>query len=877
MRRLLNSVLGHTVPPSSDIKRGGKRRRAIGSRRALRGPEPLEIRALLSGNPVYLPFDAGDGHLYTSFPVVSEANAVAIQADGKIVLAGEANVFALARYNVDGTLDTSFDGDGKVQTAIGTAFSTISAMAIQADGRIVVAGSAFVGAHQSFAVARYNSDGSLDTSFDGDGKVTTQFGSSADTATSMAIQADGKIVVAGYSTSGANSDFAVVRYNSNGSLDTSFDGDGIVLTPGTGLAYALAIQADGKILVGGEAGGDFALVRYNSDGSLDTSFDGDGKALTNLNSNSHEQINAIAVQADGKIVAVGYAHVSTQDNIAVVRYNSNGSLDTSFSDDGKIIAPTGYSHSYARAVAIQANGKILVAGSSFVAFVTGATTNSKPIATVLRYNSNGSLDSSFDDDGVVTTTIGYSSDANALALQSDGKIVIAGGARVSGDPSTRSFARARYLADGTLDAAGAFEFSESQSSFDLTSRVLATDPDGDSLTVNLDFDDDGSVEVTYVAAGGVAYGPLLDPQALGMQDGDISRPVRVSVSDGTFSVSYLRDFQVLNDAPEVSVAYSGIGDVNFTVNVTDIPADLAAGFTFEFDWNNDGTYDESFSGASGLVVSHTFADLGPAIVRVRVTDKDGGSTTQTVSLAGGFKLLADGTLSFIPTAGEDHVSFEQIGPDSVRAHVSMFNSESLSASADFHGVTKISALGSNTYNDHFDASAVTTIPVTFSASGPSALLIGGGADDYLTLPGDGIIYGGAGNDHLYYAAEMHGGAGDDTIRGDSDEGAGPSLIYGDDGNDTIYGDGHEGGNGPGNDTIYGGAGNDTIYADGSEGGYPDHVYGEGGDDYIVADGSEGSGPDYVDGGSGNDTIYGGGGSDTLIGGSGTNSIFPGNP
>src|SRR5262249_13706627 len=149
---------------------------------------------------------------------------------------------------------------------------------IQADGRIVVAGYAWNGANDDFALARYNADGSLDTSFDGDGKVTTAVGTGDDQGYSVAIQADGRILVAGYTWNGAHYDFALARYNSDGSLDTSFDGDGRLTTAiGTddGQAYSVAIQADGRIVVAGSsANADFALARYNADGSLDASFDG---------------------------------------------------------------------------------------------------------------------------------------------------------------------------------------------------------------------------------------------------------------------------------------------------------------------------------------------------------------------------------------------------------------------------------------------------------------------------------------------------------------------------------------------------------------------------------------------------------------------------
>jgi uncharacterized delta-60 repeat protein len=174
-----------------------------------------------------------------------------------------------------GDLDTSFDTDGKVTTDFGASSDSASSIALQSDGKIVVAGYSYNGSNYDFAVVRYNTNGSLDTSFDTDGKVTTDFGAQSDYAKSVALQSDGKIVVAGYSYNGSNYDFAVVRYNTNGSLDTSFDTDGKVTTDfGASSDYAesVALQSDGKIVVAGTSYNgsnyDFAVVRYIASDSI---------------------------------------------------------------------------------------------------------------------------------------------------------------------------------------------------------------------------------------------------------------------------------------------------------------------------------------------------------------------------------------------------------------------------------------------------------------------------------------------------------------------------------------------------------------------------------------------------------------------------------
>jgi uncharacterized delta-60 repeat protein len=264
--------------------------------------------------------DIGSGYL-------NAAAAVAIQLDGKIVaVSSSANHFVVVRYNPDGSFDTTFNGDGKVITGFGSTYETARAVAIQADGKIVVAGFTSEGdLTGDFAIARFDPDGLLDSTFDSDGRVTTSISAQDDDAHAIAIQPNGKIVVAGYSRSASSFDFALVRYNPDGSTDATFDGDGMVTTwMGGGPANAVALQPDGKIVVAGmgwNAWHDFGVVRYNVDGSLDTTFDGDGKVFTDI-SGVGDWASAVAIQSDGKIVAAGSN--SSYTDFALVRYNPNG-------------------------------------------------------------------------------------------------------------------------------------------------------------------------------------------------------------------------------------------------------------------------------------------------------------------------------------------------------------------------------------------------------------------------------------------------------------------------------------------------------------------------------------------------------------------------
>ncbi len=314
----------------------------------------------------------------------SGANAMAIQSDGKIVAAGFSSTFepgiALARYNLDGGLDTTFGSSGMVNTKFSAGLIDIAnAVAIDTEGKIVVTGVSTVNGSEDFTLIRYNTDGSLDTSFGTGGNVTTDFGTgNTDSANAIASQSDGKIVAAGSSFANGLGDFALARYNTDGSLDTSFGTGGKVLTNfidggSNDEANAVSIQTDGKIIVAGFSNanvggflvaGDFALARYNTDGSLDTSF---GKVVTVFSGNgSNDVANAVVIQADGKIVAAGSSPVNDSDEFALARYNTDGSLDTSFGTGGKVLTDFGGSATsdVIKAVATQTDGKIVVAGSS---------------------------------------------------------------------------------------------------------------------------------------------------------------------------------------------------------------------------------------------------------------------------------------------------------------------------------------------------------------------------------------------------------------------------------------------------------------------------------------------------------------------------------
>jgi uncharacterized delta-60 repeat protein len=365
---------------------------------------------------------------------------VALQADGKILVAGGG---VLERYNSDGSLDSTFGIDGTVSLPSGTA----TALVLQADGKVVVAVDTvdiIGGVGGDFQLVRYTPGGVLDTSFGSGGYVITSIGSDSSVVNDLAVQSDGKIVAAGktyeiyydgFTFVIRALTFALARYNSDGSLDTGFGVNGTVSTDlaagASDEANALALQADGKIVAAGYArsvsnGLDFALARYNADGTLDSTFGSGGTVTTHLNSGS-EKGRDVAVQGDGKILVAGFAGSGTGIDFALVRYNTDGSLDAAFGTNGWVSTDFDNHTDFGHAVGIQSDGKIVLAGNASVTINSHGSRVRRFVVGLVRYNTNGQLDSTFGSSGKVETKIGNSyAYASDLAIQQDGKIVVAG-------------------------------------------------------------------------------------------------------------------------------------------------------------------------------------------------------------------------------------------------------------------------------------------------------------------------------------------------------------------------------------------------------------------------------------------------------------------
>jgi uncharacterized delta-60 repeat protein len=464
------------------------------------------------------------GTVATSFPAASKterATAVAIQVDGRIVVAGVDTNLELARYNLDGTLDASFAGSGMVTTLLA---GTPRGIAIQPDQKIVVVATtgSFGG---SFSLTRFNADGSLDSTFGTAGTVTSSLGS----ASGVVIELDGRIIV-GAATSlnfQANNAFVVAAYNPNGSSVATFGNGGVVTTNfGMGnsdVAEAIVLQPDGKFVVAGATAGGQAYARYNEDGSLDATFGSGGKATVN---GSGSDVTGLALQGDGKIVAavtqtvpvsstlsVFYSltrltpagaldptfgtkgqvnlpltattglFVQNTGRIIVARtvggsgmsrfgldaFTGTGTPDTNFGANGEAIAAvTGTTDAVANAVLVQPDGKIIVASFTIV-----------PDSSLLtRYNQNGTLDATFGNGGGVVTT-GVYSRISALTLQPDGKILVTGSASPGVGPV--GVALWRYNTDGSPDIGFGTEgrvIDQISGAFTAGGQMMALQPDG---------------------------------------------------------------------------------------------------------------------------------------------------------------------------------------------------------------------------------------------------------------------------------------------------------------------------------------------------------------------------------------------------------------
>lgn len=681
-----------------------------------------------------------NGAIITDFGSYDTGNYVFTQADGKITVMGitsgtTSDDLAIARYNADGSLDTTFDGDGKL---IATATMTINAVRPLSDGKFLTVGGDSSG---NSALARYNSNGSLDTS------AAVGLGAE-DAFYSVVIQADSRILLVG----GSSNNYAVAaRYDSDGKLDTSFSGNG-QYTPYNGdswqlhAATAVTVQPDGKSIVAGRYDNDFAVARLDRNGNLDISFDGDGQLRTDLGGT--DIIKTVTVLGSGKILAAG----TSNGDFALVRYNANGSLDTSFDTDGKLVTDLGGTETLNSLVAL-ADGKFLAAG-----------TDGNNDMVLMRFNSDGSFDTGFDTDGKVTTDLGGWETGNSVAVQSDGKILLAG-------TTDTDFALVRYNTDGSLDTS--FNGSTpSPTNHSPTGNVTISDTtptENQTLTA-------GNTLVDTDKLGAITYTWKTGETTLGtgttytVTTADIGKTLSVTASytDGGGTK------EAVSSAATAAVAKQGTVD----------PGTGTPGF------NVDSGGDFTTSEAGDTAVFNVKLNTAPTRdVSVTFTSSD---TTEGV--------ISNPTLKFTSANWSIPQTFTVTGQNDNEVDGDVPYSISAKVTTIDVIYKNIAVAGLTLTNQDTPVANVETI----NGGDGIDILQGSAAPSY--------VLGKAGDD------DLSGGAGNDTIYGSY----GSDVLFGEDDNDVLYGeqdaDYLEGGNGNdtldgglGVDTLIGGAGNDTYY------------------------------------------------------------------
>ncbi|MEZ5842231.1 MAG: hypothetical protein R3D27_00675 [Hyphomicrobiaceae bacterium] len=906
-------------------------------------------------------FGGGDGVETTQIgSLTGAALDVAIQPDGKIIavgflVTGSVPDIALVRYNADGSLDTTFGGgDGVVSTSVGTAFDQAYSVALQPDGKIVVGGFAFVGT-DDFALVRYESDGTLDTTFGGgDGIVTTPIGASHEAGQSVIIQPDGKIVVAGYASNGSNNDFAIARYNPDGSLDPTFDGDGralVAVGASADQGYQVLLQPDGKLLIGGfthnGANLDFAVVRLEANGSLDTSFgSGTGKVTTAIGPGDNFGYS-MALQADGRILAAGPASNGTDTDFAVARYNSDGSLDTTFGGTGFVTTPIGNGTDEAYGILVQPDGKIIVSGTSF--------NGSDGDFALIRYNADGTLDTTFDPRNTLGGNV-FFNDHGAPVLLDNNVAIVDAELAAQGNYAGATLTLARqggansadvFVGTGSLSLSGGDvilsgvtigTFTNSGGTLAITFNSDATQARVNEAMRNIQYEkslvlanETFNVEWTFSDGNAGAQGTGGALTASGTTTVNVTNFVTTVLVPGTSAVDQGRataedenfvGTDLLNPSKPRKLVNYVDSDAGVTVNLathTSAGSTASGGFA-----QGDYFVNINFVAGSNHNDSLTGDGLANTLIGFDGNDTlnggggndtlDGRSGADTLNGGDGDDALifdSDDTLS--GGAGNDYAAV------SGTAGVTMAFNQAMSIE------TVLGGDGADT----FDASGMTGA-ITLQGRLGADHLIGGVAGDSLYGGVDSdvdTLDGGNGNDTLLFNTGdiLIGGAGNDTAVADDPTSAGVTLVLGvghgietvlgGAGNDTLDASAsttsvqlHARG---GTDTLIGGAVNDLLYFDGAGeqltgGGGTDIavavdptsagtsvtilagvevVYGAGGADVIDASATSAAnldarlnlygnaGSDVITGGSANDSLYGGADADTLDGGDGNDVLF----
>jgi uncharacterized delta-60 repeat protein len=635
-----------------------------------------------------------DGSLDTSFgdggtvqPVGSSyaLYAVEIQTDGKIVVGGTNGPSTVAfRYNANGTPDTTFGSNGERSLSTGGTIETgtfSSGLTIQADGKLVLVNYSRNTATSSFydaAIVRLTASGAVDTTFHGTGYRVFSINSNGnDVPYDVVQQADGKLLMVGVSassTSSATNNFFAARFNTNGSLDTTFGGGlGYVVVnvstnpAGNDVAYRVALQSDGKIVLGGVANGDFGLVRLNADGTLDTTFDSDGKVTSDFGSTDTPL--AMAVDAGGKIILAGYTGAGTTCDFALARYTSTGALDTTFDFDGKRTFSLGPNADQIYSMLVQSDGKYVAVGTT-VGLTSGAD------FALVRLNSDGSFDTTFAGDGIATLNGGVPSLLiNTVLPEADGTILVGGSAyRPAQSPDyAQSGFIWRMLSDGTFDTSfGTGGMSVTTAVSDV-GQLVVQPSDGKIIFVGIGgvgrLNASGTLDTTFGSSGYLTYPYSFTPYDIALQadgklvvggvyfrgtnnDFAVARYTSAGVLDTTFGVGgwAIVDLQGNHDYGR-AIALQNDGKIVITGETYDGSTNYSFGAVR---FNTDGSLDTAFSGDGVQVISVGTGYAYPTDVVIQPDGK---------IVLGGDASVASGDFAMVRLAGDGSldVSFGAAG------------------------------------------------------------------------------------------------------------------------------------------------------------------------------------------------------------------------
>ncbi|HUQ72085.1 MAG TPA: Ig-like domain-containing protein [Planctomycetaceae bacterium] len=834
---------------------------------------------------------------------------IAIQADGKVLVAANAGEdFGLARLNANGTPDISFGGGDGFATADLGGFEYFRGMAVQADGKIVLAG----GGGGDFALARFNTDGTLDTTFDSDGILTTSLGDLDEEVADLAIQPDGKIVVVGFVQTRqraigiggdpGDADFALARYNPDGSLDVTFGaGDGLVTTsPGTyDKAVAVALQSDGKILVtgftngtraeadsgyGGGAGGELALARYNSDGTLDGSFGG-GDGLADPIAAAEATIGSdVLLAPDGKILVVG----SDDGRLFVARYNVNGDPDTTFGGgDGYFGKGANEISSGSQIVdlALQPDGKIVATVDTsglnrdgfWMARFTGPCISDSAAScdletTVTSGIANSAVAGSNVSYAINVTNSGAAATDVVLTSELPANTTFVSFVAPAGWTTTTPALGGTGAVTATIPSLAGGETA----SFTLIVHVNASTPDGSILantasttTTSPDADpannsDTETTAVIAVADLSITQSGSPDPVAAGQNLTYIIAVTNRGSSDAQGVA--LNDVIPTNTTFVALTAPAGwvstTPAVGGTGPVTSTRATLAAGASASFTL----VVRTAPTASDGTVITNT------ASLTTTTTDTDETDNTATATAdvtQGILKECEVVTLNVAGAAGTATLRNDADHPGSGVIIVTGTSRHDVIIIEPHPGnASQVRVLINGRQADAFNISSFArfvafgqaghdTIIVAWNLERDAKLIGGSGNDSLFGGAGKDGLEGGVGNDHLFGGWDedsLCGGAGNDFLFGQWNN----DVLGGESGNDQLFGD-------SGDDQLQGGVGHDYLYG----GSGNDRLFGQVGNDILFGD----SGNDVVVGGAGNDHLYGGVGRDLLIGSTGDDTLF----